>query len=149
MKQGVDRVSEQLRSPARSALRPCLLLAPGSDLYEVVPGRMTRPKRARMWITTTQTQASRLEGGERLGGQENQNAGVRPQWIAFWRRLLRESHSNPESTSSFDGKEGRTHAHVARASQGGAARQVREKLVENPQIPNATVGNFGMKGGLQ
>lgn len=105
---------------------------PGSDLYEAVPGRMTRSKRARMWITTTQRQASRLEGGEWHGGEENRNTGVRPQWIAFRRRLLRQSHSNPQTTSSFDGKEGRAPAQVGRASQGGGTRQVMEKLVENP-----------------
>ena len=102
-----------------------------------------------MWITTTQRQASQFEGDEGHGGKENRSAGVRPQWITFRPRLVRESQANPESTSCFDGKDGRAPALVARASQGGAARQVREKPVENPQIPNATIGNFGITRGLQ
>ena len=68
---GADRASEQVRPPAGSALRPCLLRVPGSDLYEDVPGRMTRSKGARMWIRKTQRPASRFEGGEGHGGEEN------------------------------------------------------------------------------
>ena len=122
---------------------------PKSKLYEVVPGRITWPKRARMWIMTSQRQASRLEGGEGHGGEENQSVGVRPQWIAFRPRLVRESHANLESTSCFNGKDRRAPAPAARVSQGGAVREVREKPSENPQIPNSMVGNFGSRGGLQ
>ncbi len=57
---GADQATELVPSPTRTVLR----LAPGSELYEAVPERMTRPKQARMWLTSTQRNASPFEGVE-------------------------------------------------------------------------------------
>ena len=101
---GADRATEVLWYPATTVIRPCPLLPPGSEVYEGVPNRMARPKRAKLSLTTNKRYPLQLEGSEEDGSKENQRAAVHDEGIDFWPRLGKEIKAIIENDSLWTAK---------------------------------------------